>query len=276
MVENLTPGQIAAIASQLVLLLIGVGVLWRLRFGRGAKTAVKDRLPRWDISGFDFALICFAVLVGGLLGQSAIAAATRAMIGSIDEDLQLIVNGAAFQLGLLAGVLAGVVVTRRRDPSPPTLPSAGSVFVGGAAAFVAALPLLLAVNLPWTILLDRLGFPTDKQDLVLLFAEADSPALIIVVTTLAVVVAPVAEELIFRAGLFRFLRGRLPRPIALLLPAVIFGALHGNFAAFAPLVALGVIFALAYERTGRIAVPIVGHALFNFNTIVLLLAGVTV
>jgi uncharacterized protein len=40
-------------------------------------------------------------------------------------------------------------------------------------------------------------------------------------------------------------------------------------------VVLGVAFALAYERTGRILVPIIGHALFNLNTILLLLAGVT-
>jgi membrane protease YdiL (CAAX protease family) len=35
-----------------------------------------------------------------------------------------------------------------------------------------------------------------------------------------------------------------------------------------------VIFSLAYERTGRIAVPIIAHGLFNLNTIILILAGV--
>jgi uncharacterized protein len=276
MPENLTLGQIAAAAGQLVLLIIGAVIVWRLRFGRAAKAAIKDRLPPWAISGFDFALICFAVLVGGLVGQVTLAYLGRLLIGPMDQDLELIVNGAAFQLGLLGGVAVGAALMRQRDPAPPPLPMAGSVFVAGAASFAAALPLLLLVNVPWTLLLERLGFPTDKQDLVLLFANADSPALIVVVMILAVIVAPLAEELIFRAGLFRFLRGRVPRPIALALPAVIFGALHGNVAAFAPLVTLGVIFALAYERTGRIAVPIVAHALFNFNTIVLLLAGVTV
>jgi membrane protease YdiL (CAAX protease family) len=66
----------------------------------------------------------------------------------------------------------------------------------------------------------------------------------------------------------------MPRWLALLLPSVLFAGLHANLASFVPLALLGVVFSLAYERTGRIAVPIIAHALFNLNTIVLILAGV--
>jgi membrane protease YdiL (CAAX protease family) len=52
--------------------------------------------------------------------------------------------------------------------------------------------------------------------------------------------------------------------------------MHGNLVAFGPLFALGLVFAIAYERTGRIAVPIIAHGLFNLNTVVLLLAGIEV
>ena len=59
------------------------------------------------------------------------------------------------------------------------------------------------------------------------------------------------------------------------MPALLFGALHANLSSFVPLVALGLIFSLAYERTGRIGTTIVAHGLFNLNTIVLILCGVT-
>ena len=107
-----------------------------------------------------------------------------------------------------------------------------------------------------------------------LFAGAKSPLLLGSLVALASIVAPITEELIFRAGLFRYARTRLPRWAALLLPAVLFGALHGNLASFPQLVALGVIFSLAYERTGNIAVPMLAHALFNLNTIALILSGI--
>ncbi|MCX6944811.1 MAG: CPBP family glutamic-type intramembrane protease, partial [Opitutales bacterium] len=51
-------------------------------------------------------------------------------------------------------------------------------------------------------------------------------------------------------------------------------AMHANLASFAPLVALGLVFALAYERTGRISTTIVAHALFNLTATLLVLAGV--
>ncbi|MFA5056810.1 MAG: CPBP family intramembrane glutamic endopeptidase, partial [Opitutaceae bacterium] len=50
--------------------------------------------------------------------------------------------------------------------------------------------------------------------------------------------------------------------------------LHANWVSFLPLCVLGVIFAMAYERTGRIAVPMLAHALFNLNTLLLVLSGI--
>jgi membrane protease YdiL (CAAX protease family) len=52
--------------------------------------------------------------------------------------------------------------------------------------------------------------------------------------------------------------------------------MHANLASFAPLVALGVVFSLAYERTGRISTSIIAHALFNITTTVLVMAGLDV
>ena len=90
---------------------------------------------------------------------------------------------------------------------------------------------------------------------------------------LAVGIAPLVEELLFRAGLFRWLRTRTSRPASLLLPALIFASLHGSLAALAPLLVLAVILSLAYERSGHVLTPITAHALFNLNTLLIILAG---
>jgi membrane protease YdiL (CAAX protease family) len=89
----------------------------------------------------------------------------------------------------------------------------------------------------------------------------------------AIMLAPITEELIFRAGIFRYVRTRMPRWAALLLPAVLFASLHANLGSFVPLVALALVFSLAFERTGNIGTTIVAHALFNLNASVLVLAG---
>ncbi len=71
----------------------------------------------------------------------------------------------------------------------------------------------------------------------------------------------------------------MPRWLALVAPALLFGALHvawkslDGLGALAPLAALGIIFSIAYERTGRIGTSMVAHGLFNLNTVVLIFAG---
>jgi membrane protease YdiL (CAAX protease family) len=113
-----------------------------------------------------------------------------------------------------------------------------------------------------------------------MFANAESPWLFGTMLALAVVIAPLTEELVFRAGLFRYFRMRMPHGVALLVPALLFASLHVNWAtleglaSLLPLVALAVMFSLAYERTGQIGTSIVAHALFNLNTVVLILSGV--
>jgi membrane protease YdiL (CAAX protease family) len=96
----------------------------------------------------------------------------------------------------------------------------------------------------------------------------------------ATLLVPAAEEVLFRGGLFRYLRTRMPRWVAIASTSVLFGALHvqwsdhmGGLASLLPLIVLAATFCIAYERTGSIVTPIVAHALFNLNMIVLVIAG---
>ncbi len=138
-----------------------------------------------------------------------------------------------------------------------------------------SLPLIGGIGLAWKTILEFFGHAASEQEMVDLFRNADDPALLGFMIFLAAVIAPVTEELIFRAGIFRYLRTRMPRALAFVLPSLLFAFLHGNVTALVPLFALGVFFAYAYDRTGNIAVPMIAHALFNLNTIVLVMAGVT-
>jgi membrane protease YdiL (CAAX protease family) len=73
----------------------------------------------------------------------------------------------------------------------------------------------------------------------------------------------------------------MPRWAAISSTSVVFGALHvqwsdhmGGLPSLLPLVVLAAVFCVAYERTGSIVTPIVAHALFNLNMIVLVMTGV--
>lgn len=271
-----TPFNIAVGLAELCLLLGGLILLWRAVLRPAARAMPRNSgMPAWDVSLLDFLLFVFLVFAAGMVGNLVAGLAFNGLAST--TDAKTVVSSAGFQLGLLGGVallpagrgqsLLGSVFTR-------------SSLVSGGAAFLIALPIITLVNLAWLWVLNALNIPADQQDLLRLFTATDSAVLFGVMVVLATLVAPLAEELLFRAALFRYLRTRIPRWLALLLPGTVFAALHVNWtnldglASFAPLIALAVVFSLAYERTGRIGTAVVAHALFNLHTILILLSGV--
>lgn len=276
---NFTPPQFAVIAIEVILVLFGLFLLVRHLLVRRTSTNAACELlsthasaqdPQWPASWFDFALFVWFVISGGLLAQ--ISAIQILASTSLSTDLRQIIAGALFQLGMLAGVFGFRWRSQagRDFPSPRIIPS----FWAGFQAFAIALPLVLLAGIGWTTFLESVGIPLQRQELVDLFAGSKAPLQIGFMVFFATLIAPYTEELIFRAGIFRFLRTRIPRFAALLLPALLFAGLHANLASFAQLLVLGVVFALAYERTNNIGVAMCAHACFNLNTIILLLAGI--
>jgi len=264
-----------ATCAEFTLFFLGLGLLWRLVLSPAARARkIPSPIPKWDVPLIDFLLFLWFVLVGGFVGQF-LTLGILPWVGSATANTRVIVAGAGFQGGMLAGCL----LFRwgpwfRRSAAPTWTREPVSILLAGIITFFIAMPLVVITSVAWHFVLDRLNINATPQDLFDIFGSAKSPAPIIVLIIIAAIIAPWSEELIFRAGIFRYARGRLPRWAALLGPACLFGALHQNLASFVPLVVLGVIFSIAYESTGSIAVPMVAHALFNLNSILLFYAGV--
>lgn len=258
------------IACELALMLVGAVLLWVLVvLPTIRKHATPARLPPWEISRTNFFLFLWCVFAGGFIGTLCASVVLRFYPLAGDATTMIVTAGG--QLGVLAGI--GMFESFQVRQRPLETAPRPNLLLSGLITFAIGLCVATAVNLLWQPLLQLFDLQAEKQDLVRMFREADTPLLLGLMITLACIGAPAAEELVFRRGIFCYVRTRLPRWGALLLPACLFGAVHGNLAGYAPLVALGLVFALAYERTGRIGTSIVAHALFNLNTILLILAG---
>lgn len=287
--SNATPFPLVLIIFEAGCWLAGIVLFWRL-VTRRLDSGVPALAP-WRVSLEGFITAALMVAAGGWLFPQIPGYLSDEFLGPAANGgpWLLLVQGAAFQLGLLGGALVAGLYIRRlierapafttletnvREAAAPTQPEPRPI-LAGTITFLISIPLISGLGFAWKTLLELVHFPTGEQEMIDLFRNADDPALLACMIVLAAVVAPVTEELIFRAGLFRYLRTRVSRVFSLAIPAMIFALLHGNVAAFLPLFALGVFFALAYERTGRIAVPMIAHSLFNLHTIVLVMAGVT-
>lgn len=272
-------GAYIAGSIELALVVAGAVLLWRLVLSPRARIERRpSSLPAWEATGFQFLLFLLCVLMGST--SAAIIAQAGARQFDFKGDAVTVIVGAAAQFGMLAGV--SIYALRTRQPFFRLTRGGPNIFVSGVVVFLISLPILIAASKAWELLLGFSGLPVERQDLIGIFAQMESGWMLALMISLAVVVAPITEELVFRAGLYRYFRTRIPRVIALLAPALFFAALHVNWdtlrglSSLVPLVVLAVLFSIAYERTGNIGTPMVAHALFNLNTVALILSGVTV
>ncbi len=167
------------------------------------------------------------------------------------------------QSAALIGLIALLIVRRRglawRDlglNAPP------GQWIGRAVLYgFLCVPLAAATNI---LVQGLLGAPIENPQIEALAPTATSAFSAVLMIATASLIVPFCEELAFRGLLFRWLRGRMPLWPAAGLSAVCFAVLHGIPVLIPALTAIGIVLALATERSGSIWPSIVIHGTFNF------------
>lgn len=141
-------------------------------------------------------------------------------------------------------------------------------FTHGILEYVRIYPVLFLTLILNQILVIQLGY-TAAPASYLFILTADTWVKVVQLFVLTCLVAPLAEELFFRGILYRSLRDVLPRQGAALAGATVFALVHFEVQFFVPLVVLGYLLCVIYEKSGSIKVVITMH--FLQNTISLLI-----
>jgi uncharacterized protein len=137
----------------------------------------------------------------------------------------------------------------------------------GVVLLLAATPLILLAE---AITQNFFGGGSSRQEIVDLFNASRTLQQRVLVIVLAVVVAPISEEFIFRFFIYGVARRYLGIAGGLVFNAALFAAAHNHLPSVLPLFALGACFTLAYEWSGSILVSMSMHALFNSVQLVFL------
>jgi len=277
--DDMTWAAAAAAVFEIGLILAGAWMIWRHALSPKARQARDPRLAGWGLPAIDFAcFLCFA-----FVGATAMSAAAGFLLrhSRLGPDAIMVAGSAVMHVGILLGLAGFFLMYGLRAQIAGRGPFVAPALRSGFVTFLVALPLVDGTSFAWEYLLTKAGLPVERQDMVDILQNSDSTALKLSLVLVAVLLVPITEEVLFRGGLFRYFRTRIPRSAAIVLTSALFGALHvswgdhlGGLASFAPLAVLAVVFCLAYERTGSIGTTIVAHALFNLNTLVLLVSGI--
>lgn len=134
------------------------------------------------------------------------------------------------------------------------------------ACYLASFFALLTLITLWVATLVSLGSEVEPQAALGFFFEsvaARDALAITLVATVAVVGAPVLEEVLFRGLLFRWVAHRLGTGLGIVISGLAFGAIHIEAIAVVPTAILGMLLAYLYHRTNNLWLCIGFHALFN-------------
>ncbi len=196
----------------------------------------------------------------------------RAAGDSVNEGTMLL--GMVFHLTVCAGLLLYLYQVRGLNPAElfglQQLHWRSLVVTLGVFTMI----ILISVNAVSSITVTWLQrFWTDlaPQETVQAFQKSDGIGFKFLVIFLAVVIAPLAEETLFRGFVYGVLKRYTDAPFAALSSSLMFAIIHMHVGSLLPLWMLAVLFCLAYEITGCLLVPMLLHAIFNAVSIIAML-----
>jgi len=284
--DSLAPAQVsgtlfALIGLYLLLMLVGVGIdlvvltraLERPLAWDRCVAWVKARPWNWRVAGWvALILMCIQLVVVGVYRTLSVLGWLRA---GEPESFNALVQGLVLHTASLV-ILALILRSRAWTWAQAFGMQAQGLVrrLGTGMAFYAGiLPLFFfAAGLSRLVML-IIGYPVTIQDVVLIFMEPQSLWTLLALLGLAMIIAPAAEEILFRGILLPLLMKRLGAGPAVILSSALFALIHFHVPSFFPLFVLATGLALAYIYTGSLWVPIMMHALFNgMNLAILLLA----
>ncbi len=223
--------------------------------------------PQIRVQAYGTPDVVFTTILVLLLLMNILGSSDR----PVEVDTHMLIVGAIFSL-LLLSIILSFLLLRARNPLELFGLQGVSLSTNLKAAcvgLVAALPLVYFIH---SLCLVLLGVDAEPQPLIQFLAQNPSLEDRLLLIGTALVIAPVAEELIFRGYIFGVLCRYVGKWWALLISAMVFAAIHAHIPSLAGLFALAITLTLVYEGTGSLWAAILMHSLFNAITVVFTLA----
>jgi len=272
---------IATVAAVLLLAGLGCDLYLLVRFARpalsrnpatGGGPVLKVDSKPWDLR--DVLTATSALILVLVAGELVVILMFHLMHWSQDSaDSCLLVVDMILRVAVLVGFVFYFRqrgIDWRRAIGLRGVRQAGAV-AWGAMLFVAVLPPLWCVFAVSSQFCRWVGIPEEPQEVSTLLATSGSVAVVALIGVLAIVIAPVFEEFLFRGFAYPVIKQRWGTLKALVIVSAAFAAIHLHLPSLGPLFALAVGLGLAYELTGSLLAPITMHVLFNAANVLMIL-----
>ncbi len=211
------------------------------------------------------AAICFAQFLGIVLDSEKIKLSAehrqfaKMALGSVFLDGAILVFVGFFLRASRLSWSDAFGLAKARQP--------GAVVLGMLAGLM-----FIPWEVVWMELSQLLLENPQAQPLVEELQKTDMPLVEKAVAgVLAVFIAPLAEEMIFRGILYPTIKQAGWPRTAWWATSLFFGAVHFNLIAFVPLTVLSLLLIYVYEKTGSLWASITAHSFFNLTSFTMLM-----
>lgn len=141
----------------------------------------------------------------------------------------------------------------------------------GVAIIIGVMPILIGYNFVAQLVMDWFGYQPPVQDVTRIIFGASDLSTKIYFALLAVVIAPVVEEMLFRGILLPAITRKTGVKPAIVIVSVLFAAVHGHLPSAVPLFILSIALSLGYIYRGSLVTSIAMHSFFNSMTIAVII-----
>jgi len=143
--------------------------------------------------------------------------------------------------------------------------NAGYAVIG----YIALVPVVIIIMVMTFFVVKWLNYQPPVQPIVRIFMEEKTTGILLLSTLFAAIFGPVAEEIFFRGFLYSSIKKIAGSFWGIMITSVIFSALHAHPVGFLPIMALGMLLAYMYEKTGSLVPCISIHIIHNVIMVVL-------
>jgi membrane protease YdiL (CAAX protease family) len=205
--------------------------------------------------------LCFGTMAAGLLEsfKLGLGQETRHFLQTV--TLVACFQGAAFAWVAVLLKQSNITWSEAFGLRPPSIARA---ILTGLAVGILVLPAVWFLQMGSQTVMEWIGLKPSAQEAV---RQLQDPSLTLaqklVLGVFTILIAPAAEETLFRGIIYPTIKQSGHPRWALWGTSLLFGAVHADMAIFVPLVMLAVVLTLLYEASGSLLTPIATHGMFN-------------
>ena len=191
--------------------------------------------------------------------------------GLKSENVRMIVNTSVLDITAVVLVIYFAVTQYKGSLGALGL-SAKNFFKNvfyGVTGYIALIPVLVLILAITAVVINVTRYIPAKQPVVELLLKEKDAAFLAYSSLFAAILGPVIEELFFRGFLYGAFKKYIGVFWAMMITAAIFATLHAHIVGFVPIMALGVLLAYLYEKTGTLVSSITVHMMHNLSMVFL-------